>query len=468
MPQKFLLKCDISGIQGFIFDVPSDGAARQLKARSFYVFALTEIAYEYFTQKVAPPQLIYKGGGNFFAYFETEKEKLGEAIQNFQKEFLQENIFPAFAFIESKGEFKEDMKQIAQKANTTKFQKPLYCEAYDYSPIKSEKWEEFTQYLVRSNGYVIKSEFQKNNPFSKAGFTFELREKDALQFEGKILNKMPIGKRGIVEFDEIAQKATGDKKLAALAMDVDNLGSLFRDKEENDYKLNSQNLTSFFEKEIYNLLKTHIQEHYIYPVFSGGDDCFLVGAWDKILEIARLIQNNFQNFAKNKNLPNTLSAGVVIVSPRFPMVRMAEEAENALKTAKSNGKNAICIFGEVLRWNEFEQAYKIACELKKFVEAKELSRNILHRLQSSELGFTSLQEQKAGKINFPRVHRLKYYLRNIDKDTPARSYLEQLFENYKNALLTHFLKKPNAPNPALYVVAARWAELLTKSANTEN
>jgi hypothetical protein len=36
-------------------------------------------------------------------------------------------------------------------------------------------------------------------------------------------------------------------------MDVDNLGSLFRDKEEKDYKLNSQNLTDFFEIEIYNL-----------------------------------------------------------------------------------------------------------------------------------------------------------------------------------------------------------------------
>jgi CRISPR-associated protein Csm1 len=193
-----------------------------------------------------------------------------------------------------------------------------------------------------------------------------------------------------------------------------------------------------------------------------------VGAWDKILETACLIQNNFQNFVKDKNLPNTLSAGVVIVSPKFPMVRMAEEAENALKTAKNNGKNGICIFGEVLRWNEFEQACKIAYELKRFVEADELPRNILHRLQSSELGFTSLQEQKAGKINFPRVHRLKYYLRNIDKNAPAHSYLEQLFENYKNALLTHFLKKPNAPNPALYVVAARWAELLTKSANKES
>jgi CRISPR-associated protein Csm1 len=468
MPQKFLLKCDISGIQGFIFDVPSDGAARQLKARSFYVFALTEIAYEYFAQKVASPQLIYKGGGNFFAYFETEKEKLNEAIQNFQKEFLQENIFPVFAFVESKGEFREDMKKIAQKANIAKLQKPLHSEAYDFSPVKSKKWEEFTQDLVRSSGYVIKNDCQKNNPFSKAGFTFELREKDSLQFEGKVLNKMPTTSNGIVEFDEIAQNATGDKKLAALAMDVDNLGSLFRDKEEKDYKLNSQNLTDFFEIEIYNLLKDSIEKHFIYPVFSGGDDCFLVGAWDKILETACLIQNNFQNFVKDKNLPNTLSAGVVIVSPKFPMVRMAEEAENALKTAKNNGKNGICIFGEVLRWNEFEQACKIAYELKRFVEADELPRNILHRLQSSELGFTSLQEQKAGKINFPRVHRLKYYLRNIDKNAPAHSYLEQLFENYKNALLTHFLKKPNAPNPALYVVAARWAELLTKSANKES
>lgn len=281
------------------------------------------------------------------------------------------------------------------------------------------------------------------------------------------MNKIPTNeKENITEFDEIAQKAAGDKKLAALAIDVDNLGSLFRDKEKNEYKGNSENLTNFFEKELYNILKNYIQDQEIYPVYAGGDDCFLVGAWDKILDAARAIQNRFEDYKKGKFV-NTLSAGVVVVSPKFPMVRMAEEAENALSTAKSNGKNSIYIFGEVLSWQDFAKASKIASELKSQIEANELPRNLLHRLQSSELGFTSLQEKKAGKIYFPRIHRLYYYLRNVEKDSDAGKYLKTLFDKYKEALLSNFLQK-KGENPALYVVAARWAELLTKSANKEN
>lgn len=35
--RKYLLKGDISGIQEFIFNVQSDGAAKTLKAKSYYV-----------------------------------------------------------------------------------------------------------------------------------------------------------------------------------------------------------------------------------------------------------------------------------------------------------------------------------------------------------------------------------------------------------------------------------------------
>jgi CRISPR-associated protein Csm1 len=45
---EFLLKVDISGIQDFIFSIPSKGAARNLKGRSFFVHALTEIAEHFF------------------------------------------------------------------------------------------------------------------------------------------------------------------------------------------------------------------------------------------------------------------------------------------------------------------------------------------------------------------------------------------------------------------------------------
>lgn len=463
---KYLVKCDISGIQNFIFDVPSDGAARQLKARSFYVIAITEIAYQYLSKQLSCLELIYKGGGNFFAYFQAEtEEQLKQTFYNFQKEFFQESIFPIFAYVEASDNFKQDMQAVAHAANLAKLQRPFSTETFEFKPYKSEKWENFTKELVKSNGYIINEQNEQGNPFSKAGFTFVLQKNQA-QFEGKILNKIPTDEdQSITEFDDIAQKATGDKKLAALAIDVDNLSSLFKDKEKEQYKNNSENLTNFFENKLYNILNKAIQDQEIYPVYAGGDDCFLVGAWDKVLNAARIIHNHFENYKKAK-FENTLSAGVVIVSPKFPMVRMAEEAENALSTAKNNGKNGICIFGEVLSWKDFAKSFDIASRLKEFIEEDALPRNLLHRLQSSELGFTSLQEKKAGKIYFPRVYRLYYYLRNVEKDSEVEKYLKNLFDKYKEALLNNFLHK-EGENPALYVVAARWAELLTKSANKE-
>ncbi|MCS7028110.1 MAG: CRISPR-associated protein Cas10 [Bacteroidia bacterium] len=468
---KYIVKCDISGIQNFIFDVPSDGAARQLKARSFYIIAITEIAFKYLSDKFPNrTKEIYKGGGNLYTYLEAETEdSLQKAIEDFQREFYREGVFPIFSFTQATGDFKQDMKAVAKKANLAKLQKPFQVSPFSFKPYAPEKWEDFTQELIKSGGFSIEQKLVADNPFSKAGYTFSLQKKE-IQFKDKILNKIPFQheKNKVVEFDEIVQKATGDKKLAALVIDVDNLGSLFKDKEYEEYQRNSQKLTEFFEVELYHILQKEIDEHAIYPVFAGGDDCFLVGAWDKILEKSLTIQEKFSAFARENSLSNTLSAGVVIVPSKFPMVRMAEEAENALKIAKNYGKNGICIFGEVLSWTDFAKAMKIAHDLREFVNKDELPRNLLHRLQSSELGFTSLAEQKAGKIYFPRVHRLMYYLRNVQEDSDARKYLKKLFEDYKEALLENFLKKSGSNNPTLYVIAARWAELLTKTQIKEN
>ena len=39
---KYIVKGDLSGIQNFIFNIPSKGAAKELKRRSLYVTNLAE------------------------------------------------------------------------------------------------------------------------------------------------------------------------------------------------------------------------------------------------------------------------------------------------------------------------------------------------------------------------------------------------------------------------------------------
>jgi CRISPR-associated protein Csm1 len=278
---RYFIKIDLSGIQSFIFDVPSKGAAKQLKARSVYVQAITEIAQKFFEEKLGPLEVVYNGGGNLFFYADASEEVLKKAIQKFQEDFQQENIFPIIAHLASEGDFTTDMQHIAKEANKAKLQKPLATQAYVYRPFKEDIWKDFTEELIKSKGFVIRQATQKDSPspFSKAGFYFQTSS-DASQFEGKILNKLPVKRQGIADFDEIVQQSTGDQKLAALKIDVDNLGQLFRNKTREEYKQNSQYLSRFFEAEMYQILKLYIEEASIYPVFAGGDDCFLIGAWD--------------------------------------------------------------------------------------------------------------------------------------------------------------------------------------------
>jgi CRISPR-associated protein Csm1 len=95
---------------------------------------------------------------------------------------------------------------------------------------------------------------------------------------------------------------------------------------------------------------------------------------------------------------------------------------------------------------------------------KEESKSLINRIKSSDIGFDKLQQNACnGKIDIPKVWRLKYYLkRNISEKNKAE--VEKLFDEYTEAILNAFMKHQTS-NPDLYPVAARWAELLMKKNN---
>jgi CRISPR-associated protein Csm1 len=486
--KQFLLKLDLSGIQSFIFDVPSQGASKELKSRSFYVYALTHIAESYLRENFPENfDLIYNGGGNLFAFLHAEEEHLMVKILEFQSFFENESLFPFIGYVKAgESSFKETMNAIGKKMAISKLQKP--CSFRPFDVARSHEWKEFTEKLVGAKSCKIqKGRTDYINGFNsdsitKAGFTLQLifdekeTQNEEHTFNKSMLNKLPLGENNktIVDFDTIAQKARAergaDDKLAALKMDVDNLGYLFRNKERNEYDTISKGIEKFFSETIYeNMLKTEIESGNVYPVFAGGDDCFLIGGWDKIFGLVGQIQDAFYQFQERLreqfSIINevTISAGVVVCNPNFPMVRLAEEAEYALELAKNEGKNRIAVFGEVLTWKEFNSVEKIAEELKFLVTEKGESRTLLERVKSSDIGFRSLQERAINRnqIDFPKVYRLKYYLRNVKKED-NRKKIEAMFKEYEADLLNDFLGKTSQTNPAKFPVAARWAELLTK------
>lgn len=299
----------------------------------------------------------------------------------------------------------------------------------------------------------------------------------------------------IVEFSDLsafARVRTGTDKLAVLKMDVDNLGKLFGGLADwASAQKASIAMSWFFGAFMRDLLQeTYLYksadgtEHTVkfadnlYVVFSGGDDTFIVGAWDAAFEFAALLHDNFTAFSDAlqqqpiNGLPNavTLSAGLVVVDPKFPVVRFASLAEEALSEAKSwksingqkNLKNRISAFGQVLTWDEFKYARDLAIRTANLIKFEGESRALIERIKRVARDYERLQERaKDGKIYGPKVHRLFYTMRNL-KNLPA---VEQDIKAFSASLLDAFIKKQKVSYPK-FPVAARWAEFLTRKSKT--
>ncbi|MGG5511252.1 hypothetical protein ACPDHN_15010 [Myroides odoratimimus] len=100
---KYLLKGDISGIQEFIFNVKSKGAAKALKARSYYIQLLGYMACQYTSQKLPNAELFYEGGGAFFISFELEAEEVDDLFMKLEsdvkKTFSSYGVYINLAYV---------------------------------------------------------------------------------------------------------------------------------------------------------------------------------------------------------------------------------------------------------------------------------------------------------------------------------------------------------------------------------
>ncbi len=147
--------------------------------------------------------------------------------------------------------------------------------------------------------------------------------------------------------------ATGAKKLAVLRMDVDDLGKIFSIGLEDNETISrvatlSRFMNHFFKNCIDLICRGEVDadapriksgrgKKDVVVVYSGGDDLFIVGAWDHVFELAFEIEDAFRKYVRSN--PNiTLSAGYGIFDPKFPLYRMAEITGKREEKAKTRGK----------------------------------------------------------------------------------------------------------------------------------
>jgi len=181
------------------------------------------------------------------------------------------------------------------------------------------------------------------------------------------------------------KKFIGIQALGVLKADVDHLGMLMScGIPENRYSLSrlatlSRQLNSFFCLYLPYVLKTEKAFQNIYTVFAGGDDLFLIGPWNRIIDLSEFLQARFQEYVC-KNPEVHFSAGISLQKANTPMVKMAKDAEAALDASKTTGRNRITLFGETAAWDDFAALRKIAKSIESWRDENLVNNAELFRI----------------------------------------------------------------------------------------
>ncbi len=217
---------------------------------------------------------------------------------------------------------------------------------------------------------------------------------------------------------ELAEFSTGAKYLGALMLDADRMGEAFAtgfvDQEGKDHSSPSRMaslsrmLELFFAGEVLELIrnpKTYQQRlgwdelvakerarryPLIYSVYAGGDDLFLLGPWDVLLEFALDLEALYRQFTQHEKL--TLSGGFVLVNPSLPIPLLAEVVQEAEQAAKAAGRDRLYLFGQSVPWSELRDLVGWKEQLRKHLNAKD-SKGMTSALAYRLLGLWKQHQQ---------------------------------------------------------------------------
>ena len=559
-PAALLVAGDFSGVQDFIYTLSSSGAAKSLRARSFYLQLLGEVVLTAMLDALGLPasSVLYSGGGVFyllaptsaeaelpglarwaidrlveahrgslglviawetvradeFARFNRVYDRLGQRLsQAKRRPFAQASLEQLAQQIgvpltsggdplkfcrvtgddwdvqeDKRGDYKTRFVQSLEELGA---QLPRATEVVLYpSPSASigrpHTWREALQLfgldaeIVTANtpvGFLKAKGLARVLRLDPRGAPLEEQLLGQLRTRAEVilLNRpmaklVPRGRDGsLLTFDDLAaEQASGIKRWGVLRMDVDNLGKLFREGLGEKASLSrvanlSSSLRLFFEGWLPQLARDDLRDK-LYIQYSGGDDVFVVGAWDALPEFAQRVRDSFREFTGG-NPAFTLSGGIAVVDAKFPLyqaARLAGQAEAASKSFKEDGmeKDAITFLGHTSDWRSFAQVKKNALRLAEWCRSDGVPAALLQVIIGLRQQITAAHAaaRRAGK-----PHRLvygrwmwmaAYQLTRMKKDAKgdAREGIDEIQESFL---------KPGAESEQ-WGLAARWAQYLVR------
>ncbi len=268
------------------------------------------------------------------------------------------------------------------------------------------------------------------------------------------------------------------RRLGVLRMDVDNLGHIFQSgmhPEETSlarYTALSRSFDYFFSGYL-NTIQQELAKNKSFIIYSGGDDLFIVAEWSDAIRLAKQIHTDFKEFACG-NPAFSVSGGIAILPPKFPIMRGAKESDEEERNAKTHvaqgvSKNSVSFMQMPLNWE------------KEFPVVEKLKNDIVRLSPGSSEGHSSgklpksfigkiLQHASNANIKNHKITNLKtYWLLAYDMGRMAERYkhseLKELINRCKMESCGNAATLNGEPIASdyhaleLWAFAARWAEL---------
>lgn len=285
------------------------------------------------------------------------------------------------------------------------------------------------QYLVAESESRLRERIKKNTNFIRA------YSKNNYYSGVNVATKIWVGDYTQGQsFEDFADSSEGISRIGVLRADVDNLGQTFVTGFSGEFNTLSRtaslsrHLSLFFKYYINGIMENgnygidgnHRRPRNATIVYSGGDDLFIVGAWNEIIELSIDIRRAFDKYAQNTL---SISAGIGIYPSGYPISRIAiEVGELEEKSKSSDGKNAVTIMPSgTFKWEEFENELigeKVSLLTEFFFKSEDRGKNFLYNL-------LSLIRGRDNRINFAR------YVYLLSRMEPDKDASEDEINNYK-------------------------------------
>lgn len=552
---KLFVGGDLSGIQKFLYNITTSHATVSLKGRSAYLSNyLIEVRKQLedaARNAGASTRVIYESGGKLYMLADNSESvrraidlcssKIKEDL--WQKHLGQLGINIAYvpysenedgtvnvngrSHVKSGELWRLVNGQFACQKNQ-KFKELLLGSYDDFFSDKAPKLKVGGKPRICALSGV---ESDSCRPLSKKDFEAEkvdsrMLDEDGSIYDGRVylpsvIEQIVLGTKlaseeGLKTFDDYANGSY----LGILRMDVDGMGKRFIIGFDSiaKYEEFSKQVTWFFEGKgeatephglnIVEMIHQPIPDgpdrgrrfdEFMCIIYAGGDDLFIVGRWDKVIDFAKLIHDAtaaqfpvpyddpFDPAVPQKYI--SISGGIAIVKPKFPIAKAADMAGEAENAAKSGEKNAFCMFGRVISWNgqkpympftgcnehyvhEFDYVEKFKNAFVHYVRDCDMSRSLLHKLMLYSSLADKNKELKAQnkQQDFRYIWHMTYYLSRFmdsykdyvhEPNLLKRQQKEELFR-FCLSLRDNHLTMHFGRNLELIALAARWAELLLK------